>query len=777
MRGMKPGPRRAGGSAGILARYTAADRGLVERPVLVPHMRFHVLNGRTVILRSGTFDTALHGDCYPDLIPLLDGKRTSGEIAGRLAEKHPARDIRTALVSLASSGYVVSAGFNMYRGAAAFWAALGASPRWAEERLAAVSISVSGDAGPFAMRLEEMGLRIDPDDPALSVIVCSDYLDTKHAEINRRHLVSAMPWTLVCPRGVRPLFGPVFRPGDDGPCWECLAFRLRTNRTVERFVGNAIGDDTALPVVDGPAFTHSVQGLAAAEIAKWVVLGDLAPLHEQAISLKPTDLTIEKSRVGRRPQCHACGDRSMFRPDRPPSPVHLRPSPKRVRNSGGLRAIPPEETVERFRHLISPISGVVTRLRRISDVSVPWHHVHAAQVSSVAATRSFHELVGNVRGGSVGKGSTPQQSEASAFCEALELFSGTFSGDEIRCTRRFVDFMRTGAEEAIHPNDVELFSDRQFDMPGEAQMEEDGMAFRVPARFDPTAAMSWSPVWSLTRGCNRYLPTALLYYGVPREHGGVEFCTAKSNGCSAGNTLEEAILQGFLELVERDCVAVWWYNRLKRPEVDLDSFDDEYLAAARANYRSLNRDLWVLDVTGDLGIPVFVAISRRTDGDEERILFGFGAHIDPRIAAARAVCEMNQVLPRLHGLSSADPGIEGVGLRRWLKNARIADHPYLVPDPDVRPRCVTDYPVPGGGDIRDDVEHCRILIENKGLELLVLDQTRPDIGMPVARVIVPGLRHYWRRLAPGRLYDVPVEMGWTETPLAEADLNPSSILL
>ena len=45
------------------------------------------------------------------------------------------------------------------------------------------------------------------------------------------------------------------------------------------------------------------------------------------------------------------------------------------------------------------------------------------------------------------------------------------------------------------------------------------------------------------------------------------------------------------------------------------------------------------------------------------------------------------------------------------------------------------------------------------MEFLVLDQTRPDIGMPVARVIVPGMRHFWARFAPGRLYDVPVGMG------------------
>jgi ribosomal protein S12 methylthiotransferase accessory factor len=63
------------------------------------------------------------------------------------------------------------------------------------------------------------------------------------------------------------------------------------------------------------------------------------------------------------------------------------------------------------------------------------------------------------------------------------------------------------------------------------------------------------------------------------------------------------------------------------------------------------------------------------------------------------------------------------------------------------------------------------------MEILVLDQTRPDLGMPVAKVIVPGLRHFWARFAPGRLYDVPVQMRWLEKPRMEEELNPIPMIL
>jgi len=77
----------------------------------------------------------------------------------------------------------------------------------------------------------------------------------------------------------------------------------------------------------------------------------------------------------------------------------------------------------------------------------------------------------------------------------------------------------------------------------------------------------------------------------------------------------------------------------------------------------------------------------------------------------------------------------------------------------------------GALDKREQVMACVNLVKREGLDFLVLDQTRPDIEVPVARVIVPGLRHFYRRFAPGRLYDVPIKLGWIDRPVPESDLN------
>ena len=766
----------AGAARGILKRVTAADVGLVEVPRLAPHLAFHPIGDGEALLVSETFNTLLRGRTHSALLPLLDGRRSLPDIVAAVGGAHSRLEVEQAIAALSSRGYVVSGEHAMELGRAAYWTSLGASPRWAEERLGGSRVVTAGDDGRLVRRLDAMGVAVGAGagPPALSVVVCADYLDERHAAENRRHLASGEPWILVRPNGVQPLFGPVFRPTEQGPCWECIAFRLRGHQEVHDLVRNLGG--IVRPGAAEPAVLDAVHGLAAAEIAKWLVLGELAPLHERAVSLDVARLAGEHHPAMRRPQCPACGDRARLRPDRPPAPVRLRPSPHGVRNSGGVRSVAPEETLARYRHLVSPVTGVVTWLKRSTEESDAWLHVHWAGSNLALRTRRLSSLRRSLRSKSAGKGSTRTQSEASALCEALERYSGAFHGDEIRCRRRLADFLAAGEAEAIHPNDVQLFSDRQLDRAEEINAR--GHPYNVvPARLDPEAAIDWSPVWSFTEGRHRFLPTSMLY-GMTPEQRGRSGPVADSNGCAAGNTLEEAILQGFFELVERDAFAIWWYNRLRFPGVDLESFGDEYLASAAEHYRGFDREMWVLDVTADLGVATFVALSRRTDQRVEDIIYGAGAHTDPRIAALRAVCEMNQCLtwvPR-PGRGDSRYGVDDPMCLAWWKNATVEDHPFLLPAPGAASRTRLDYPVPATEDAREDVERCRTLVESRGMELLVLDQTRPDIGMPVARVVVPGLRHFWERFAPGRLFEVPVAMGWRDRALAEADLNPVPVI-
>ena len=760
---------------GILARTTPSDQGLVELPALVPHLRFRDIGEQQMLLVSESFNTLLHGKLYRSLLPLLDGRHTREEIVAALEGTHAAADVLAAMVSLSGKGYVVSADHGMDRCRAAYWSSLGASPRWVEQRLAESRIKVEGDDGRLIRQLEDSGASVGTVDPKLTVLVCDDYLAAHLAEVNRRHLETGSPWTLVRPRGMEALFGPIFRADRQGPCWDCLAHRLRSHQEVHNFLRNMAGEEAAFkPFAAQPAVLEALYGLIAGEIVKWLVLDELAPIREHAIAMNVGTFESSRHRVMRRPQCLACGDEALHRPDRPPVALSLKASPKTHRNSGGARTVAPEVTLAKYRHLVSPISGVVTWLSRTTAETDSWLHVYWAGSNLGIRGRTLSSLRRSLRSKSAGKGSTREQSKVSALCEAVERHSGACCGDEIRVRKRFIDF--ASGDEAVHPNDAQLFSDDQLD--NAKSINAKGHPYNiVPPRLDPGAEIDWTAVWSLTQQRHRYLPTSMLY-SMPAEQRGPADLIADSNGCAAGNTLEEAITQGFYELAERDAFAIWWYNRLQVPAVDLSSFNDEYLASAPDYYAGYERDLWILDVTSDIGIPTFVALSRRPDAQTEDIIYGAGAHADPTIAALRAVCELNQCLTWLPrpGRRDGRPMIDDPLALWWWKTVRLADCPWLVPAEDEPLRKASEYSVIESTDTREDVENCRALVEARGMEFLVLDQTRPDIGMPVARVIVPGMRHFRARFAPGRLYDVPVSMGRREQPLAEADLNPVPVI-
>jgi ribosomal protein S12 methylthiotransferase accessory factor len=162
-----------------------------------------------------------------------------------------------------------------------------------------------------------------------------------------------------------------------------------------------------------------------------------------------------------------------------------------------------------------------------------------------------------------------------------------------------------------------------------------------------------------------------------------------------------------------------------------------------------------------------VTIAHWTKDGQEAMEFGSGAHFDARIALLRAMTELSQFLSiGLMGGRSQNPSSEsedgGISFR-------LADHPYLIPNGTVRANFGSKF---GQIDGREQVNACVNLVTRAGLDFLVLDQTRPDIEVPVVRVIVPGLRHFYRRFAPGRLYDVPVKLGWLAAPVAEQELNP-----
>jgi len=731
-------------------------------PRFAQNFTVYVLPPDIVCLYSEDRKFFLHGELYCALASAIGAGRSFQDLARELAKDFPSDKIHEALERLVDRRFVVPTSRSSLDATAAYWASLGLSQETAEKnlqkfRVRIQSIDVQG-ATELGAALSGLGVRVVKRRADLTVTLVNDYLEGRLAELNRQHLSEGTPWLLVQPSGIFPLVGPVFSPGKSA-CWTCLAERMQRNREVKALLDRRQARCVAVSPLARDTFGQSAVQLAAVEIAKAIATDFRTKLSDHIISLDLLGSTIVKHYVAARPQCPACGRKELRDPSRAPAPIELSDGGKLVMTSGGYRTVSPTATVARFRKHVSPLTGVVSRLERI-EADLPLNTNYFATHNFAPRPETVGELKAGLSGGSFGKGSTADQGEASALMEAIERYSGGFQGDEIRVTRRFTDFP---PGDAILPNDVMLFSDAQYrrDL---APITGPDEAPAMLAPFDRSAEIEWSPVWSLRDERFKYLPTSLLYFFYKGP--GAEQTPSDTNGCAAGNTLEEAIVQGFLELVERDSYAIWWYNQLQRAEVDLGQLDDSYVRDLQIQLAETGRRLWVLDVTSDLGIPSFVAVTHWMENSQEQIEFGSGAHFDTRIAVLRAMTELNQFLSiglmggRNTGKCSHDDS-----------ELRLGDHPYLTPsgNPLIRPDFSSKF---GRLDKREQVMACVRLAKREGLDFLVLDQTRPDIEVPVVRVIVPGLRHFYRRFAPGRLYDVPVKLRLRDRPLLENELNP-----
>jgi bacteriocin biosynthesis cyclodehydratase domain-containing protein len=741
------------------------------------HLHAEVVPGEAVYLFSEKGVTALAGRHIEALAPLLDGTRDLPTLLRDLPTGTPPRLATELIVRLTSAGLVTTrsepaASFDQQ--SLAYWDASGLDPATAvanlfRTQLALITVgSVDREAAAKALRATGLTVTTDPAEPAdLSVVLCSDYLDPELHQIDTTHRAAGRPWLVARPVGSTIWVGPIFQPPSPG-CWTCLAARLSKHRMAEEYVQRTLGRAGPAPrcVASVPQLTAMAMHLVSLEASKWLS-GYRYAGQSSVWTFDSLELQGRHHELRARPQCSDCGDPELVaRKSR--QPVVLTARRKARGGNGGYRSMPPQQVLDRYRHLVSPVTGVLKEIGR--DQRGPaFFNSFRSGTDLPSGPRSLRSLNSAMKVENGGKGVTALDAEVSARCEALERHSGNFQGDE----ERIRGSLRSLGERALHPNTYQLFHERQFS--GREAWNAAHSPFQyVCMPFDEDAAIDWTPVWSLTRGCHRLLPTSLLYFGAP-VRAGARYGRADSNGNAAGASLEDAVLQGLLELIERDAVSLWWYNRTRYPAVDLDSFGDPWVIELREVYRELGREVWALDLTSDLRVPAVAALSRQVDGPSERIMFGFGAHLDPAVALRRALTEMNQLTPSV--LDDDRTGRHGwdhdPDAAHWLDHATIANQPYLLPDPAAQPmRPGRAARFERTDDIAADVRSIQATIEAAGLELLVLDQTRPDIGLPVVKVIVPGLRHFWARYAPGRLYDVPVRLGLCSAPTPYAELNP-----
>ncbi|MCC8484132.1 MAG: YcaO-like family protein [Rickettsia endosymbiont of Labidopullus appendiculatus] len=558
------------------------------------------------------------------------------------------------------------------------------------------------------------------------------------------------------PTGSIIFIGPLFQ--STTACWGCLKARLSSHNSALLFLSkHGYTDKVRLPVDFNKfslniAFTLCLFNLAIKASMSRAIVQDIDLL---SYDLFTNSLTTHV--LGKIESCEVCNNGSNYQVI----------SGEKIEETNTYT---PAKFLSQLEKLISPITGIVGEL----NIKEPWQeglfylaYAYHPLITRFEDIESFLGNFGSIT--SCGKGKTLTEAKIGAIGEAVERYSGVLQGNEKIINASLAEL----GKQAIHPNDVLLISDEQYIT--NKQINQTFTPYhRTPLIFPDNRKFNWSPVISLTSTEIKYLPTAFCYYSNNKEER--PYIIANSNGSAARDTKDNALIYGFLELFERDAVAIWWYNRLSMPGVNLQKLNSDFIKRVEQYLYSLERNLWILNITNDLNVPVFVALSKCYHIERQDIIFGFGCHFDPIIAIEKAVLELLQVLESV--FDKDDNGTieyvySNVDAKKWWDEARTSNQPYLLPKDNIS----NDLANYNFVIIKDNnsLENCINIIKKARLEAYYIDQTRKDIGVAVVKVIVPGLRHLGRSFAPGRLFDVPVKMGWTKKPTLEKDLNPYPI--
>jgi ribosomal protein S12 methylthiotransferase accessory factor len=367
---------------------------------------------------------------------------------------------------------------------------------------------------------------------------------------------------------------------------------------------------------------------------------------------------------------------------------------------GTHRTVNPEETVRRLNTLRIELG--ITRVADVTGmdrVGIPTAMAVRPSARSTAVTH--------------GKGVTPIAAKAAALIAAVERHHA----ERVACPLRLSSAVELNAEQRILD----------------------------PAQI-PGAAPACSPkepiLWAEGRSLNGdviWVPFGLVHLDLRRPATlGSDHFAAGAGGLGSGNTVEEAIVHGACEVVERD--ASERFRKAPDPErrrrrLDLESFDYALCRELLACYARASLAVAVWDLTSELRIPCFLCCVRDDHvppGSPLAVVTGTGCHPSRAIALAHALCEAAQRrIARIGGLmDEADP----IAPRRaldwdWLafEMAAPAETRYL------------EVPTFDSASCLDDVAWLQKRFESSDITMAAVDLTQPKFPVCVVRAVATGL--------------------------------------
>lgn len=417
-----------------------------------------------------------------------------------------------------------------------------------------------------------------------------------------------------------------------------------------------------------------------------------------------------------------------------------------------------EDSYARIKRHINAKTGLIPWIRPLpTPYAQDQFHIHVAKHPVMGSVKSLADLRAILKHSSSAIGRTAREARMLAACEALERWSCVAQGNEYTEIHAFKEI----EQKAIAPDVLHGYSQLQYERRDVINKNRKNNGAFIPEPFDPAQPVAWCPVYNLSTGEWRYTLKSSCFFGFSdTPH---VYSAGDSRGVAAGPNLEFCTWRALLELIETDTGAIWNANQLLCPEVDIASFEDAYFNTLIDVHDAINRDLWVLDISLDIkGIRVFAAFS--ADRDSKNVVKGFGTHPLAHKALEKALMECCQMLPNVMK-QEADENLAGASSTDMP--AHVSTPFHFKPDPHKSAQTKSDY---------EDAHKISTIgalvadLNNKNIDVFAQDVSREEIGLKVVRVIGVGMRSWFDRRGPGRLYDVPVSLGLRSHPLKEEEV-------
>ena len=375
------------------------------------------------------------------------------------------------------------------------------------------------------------------------------------------------------------------------------------------------------------------------------------------------------------------------------------------------KACTPDETVIRFQKRLQACRlDILQDIRRIDNgrLDIPVYF----SLCGADARR----IIGNKK--QMGKGSTPEQARASACMELGERFS-FFSFLKDNDNFLIGDYETMEAQgHPVLPIETLLHSVHDVHLSPE-----------LLRRLLTDLPLRWT--WGLRLADNAPVLVPFSWFYAINEF----------NGPSAGNTYEEAALQGICEVIERHVCALVTRDRLATPKIEPESITDPVARELLDKFRSKGIEVHLSDFSLDTGIPTIGALAWDpvTFPQTSEIVYTAGTTPDANKALIRALTEVAQ----LAGDFNTGSHYVASGLPKPLSLDEV-DH-LLRSDSTISLGEITDL---AAEDIYQEVQNCVAVLQGNGMEVLIINTTHPELDIPALYTIIPGA-HFRERAMGG----------------------------